>query len=495
MAATNSSNPSPRILLGVTGGVAAYKAAELVRLLQQRGAGVHVVMTRAAQQFVRPLTFSSLTGHKVITTLWPEDSEQTEDSAAAPQTPPSGPDDDGRDDSSQIEHIAEAQAADAIVIAPATAHLLAKMAHGLADDFLSTLLLATTAPVIVAPAMNVNMWNHPATQANVALLRQRGVTIVAPDSGYLACGMTGSGRLADLDTIAEAVFAALAAGRTDPAPPHPAPPHPASDLAAETILITAGGSREAIDPVRFLGNRSSGKMGYALAEAALQRGAQVILISAPTALTPPLGCLFVPVISAAEMHSAVMQHLSAATIVIGAAAVADFRLPAAAASHSAVKLRREAALHLTLEPTEDIIRSVAAARAAAAEKSVSEIDRDFSPGTNGAKSKRALAPGTHFFDEPAPSAPLHSTLIIAFAAETDSDIPRARAKLLAKGADAIVLNDISQPHLGFDSDSNAATFITPTQAIDLPAAPKRDLADRILDHVLTLRTAPQVAHA
>jgi phosphopantothenoylcysteine decarboxylase / phosphopantothenate---cysteine ligase len=510
MKATDQTHPSPRILLGVTGGVAAYKAAELVRLLQQQGADVHVVMTRAAEEFVRPLTFSSLTGHKVITSLWTEATDEVH----APQAPPSGLDDEG-----QIEHIAQAQSADAIVIAPATAHILAKMAHGLADDFLSTMLLATTAPVIVAPAMNVNMWNHPATQANVSLLRQRGITIVSPDSGYLACGMTGSGRLADLSAIAEAVFAAIAASRTDPAPPQPA-----QDLTAETILITAGGTREAIDPVRFLGNRSSGKMGYALAEAARHRGAHVILISAPTALTPPAGCAFVPVTSAEEMHHAVMEHLPAATIVIGAAAVADFRLPAASAS--ADKLRREGPLHLTLEPTEDIIRSVTAtlstatprsstdrtapipdrpngrisahARAIAeaqqqasesAEKPVPEIGRDFSPGTNGTNFTRALAPGTRFLDESASKLPSHPTLVIAFAAETHTDISRARAKLLAKGADAIVLNDISQPHLGFDSDFNAATFITPTDAIDLPSAPKRDLADRILDQVLTLRPA------
>ena len=514
MKATHPIDPSPRITLGVTGGVAAYKAAELVRLLQQRGADVHVVMTRAAEQFIRPLTFSSLTGHKVITSLWSEAPEAEE--AVEPTS--------GLDAQGQIEHIAEAQSSDAIVIAPATAHILAKMAHGLADDFLTTMLLATTAPVIVAPAMNVAMWNHPATQANVALLRQRGVLFVEPDAGYLACGMTGSGRLADLSTIAEAVFTAIVSTTK---------PHPTQDLAGETILITAGGTREAIDPVRFLGNRSSGKMGYALAEAAKQRGAHVILISAPTALTPPSGCTFVPIISAAEMHSAVMEHLPASTIVIGAAAVADFRMPSA--SVSADKLRREGPLHLALEPTADIIRAVAnarsvtSARAAAAvhsttalrsaadpaarnraelltpipdrpdgrlsahaqaiagaqQEAASEIGRDFSPGLNDAKSKRAIAPGTQV---PTP----HSTLIIAFAAEITPDIPRARAKLLAKGADAIVLNDISQPHLGFDSDSNAAHFITPTDAVELPPTSKRDLADQILDHTLALRTAPEL---
>jgi phosphopantothenoylcysteine decarboxylase/phosphopantothenate--cysteine ligase len=408
---------APRITLGVTGGVAAYKAAELVRALQQGGADVQVAMTRAAQEFVRPLTFSSLTGHKVITSLWSEDGDV--------QAAPSGLDEDGG-----IEHIAVAQAADAIVIAPATAHMLAKMAHGLADDFLSTMLLAATCPVVVAPAMNVNMWNHPATQANVAVLRQRGAIFVEPDSGYLACGMIGSGRLANIETIAQAVFAAIA-------PPREV----AQDLAAETVLITAGGTREAIDPVRFLGNRSSGKMGYALAEAARQRGAQVILISAPTALTPPAGCAFVPVTSAEEMHAAVMQHLPQATVVIGAAAVADFRMPSVATG----KLRREGALHLELEPTEDIVRMAAQQRRA-------------------------------------------GTLVIAFAAEMDMDVARAQQKMAAKGVDAIVLNDVSQPGLGFESDRNAAVFVTSEAAVEFAAMPKRELADRILDQMYALRT-------
>jgi phosphopantothenoylcysteine decarboxylase/phosphopantothenate--cysteine ligase len=423
MEKNETTRKAPRITVGVTGGVAAYKAAELVRALQQGGADVCVAMTRAAQEFVRPLTFSSLTGHKVITSLWNEEN-------------PTGLDDQG-----QIEHIAEAQAVDAVVIAPATAHMLAKMAHGLADDFLSTMLLATTAPVIVAPAMNVNMWNHPATRANVALLRQRGVILVEPDSGYLACGMVGSGRLASVEVIAQAVFAAIAEPQQ----------HPKLDLLGETVLVTAGGTREAIDPVRFLGNRSSGKMGYALAEAAKHRGAQVILVSAPTALTPPSGCAFVPVTSAEEMHAAVMEHLPNATVVIGAAAVADFRMP----SISSDKLRREGSLHLELEPTEDIVRSAAVSRTAANQ------------------------------DRPA-------TLVIAFAAEMDADVARARTKLLAKGADAIVLNDVSQPGLGFDSDRNAATFVTRDDAIEIVAMPKRKLADRILDRVLALRVAAHV---
>jgi phosphopantothenoylcysteine decarboxylase/phosphopantothenate--cysteine ligase len=410
---------TPRVTVGVCGGVAAYKAAELVRALQQNKVDVRVVMTRAAQEFVQPLTFSSLTGHKVITTMWGEDGQ--------PAT--------GLDDEGGIEHISEAQAADAVVIAPATAHILAKMAHGLADDFLSTMLLATSAPVIVAPAMNVNMGNHPATRANLEILRARGVIIVPSGSGYLACGMTGSGRLADIDTIAQAVLAVL----------QPAAPQ---DLTGETVLVTAGGTREAIDPVRFLGNRSSGKMGYALAEAARCRGAEVILVSAPTALTPPAGCAFVPVTSAAEMRAAVMEHLPSATVVIGAAAVADFRMATVAPD----KLRREGALHLDLEPTEDILRMAVQARAVA----------------------DACRPGT---------------LVIAFAAEIDSSVARAREKLLAKGADAIVLNDVSRPGIGFDSDRNAATFVTREHASDIPEMTKRAMADRILDQVLSLRAA------
>jgi phosphopantothenoylcysteine decarboxylase/phosphopantothenate--cysteine ligase len=413
-----------RVTLGVCGGVAAYKAAELVRELQQHGVDVHVVMTRAAEEFVQPLTFSSLTGHKVITSLW-GNGEGDEVSAT------------GLDEQGQIEHIAEAQASEALVIAPATAHVLAKMAHGLADDFLTTMYLATTAPVIVAPAMNVNMWNHPAVRANVKLLRDRGTAIVEPDSGYLACGMTGSGRLASIEVIAEAVLGALA-GK----PPSRAKPGRRRDLVGETVLVTAGGTREAIDPVRFLGNRSSGKMGYAIAEAAYRRGAQVVLVSAPTSLSPPARCAFVPVTSAEEMRVAVMEHLPRATVVIKAAAVADFRM----SNVGAQKLRREGHLHLDLEPTEDIVRGVV----------------------------HAHRPGT---------------LVVAFAAEMDANVDRAREKMLAKGADAIVLNDISRPGIGFDSDRNAATFVTSESAVEMPEMSKREMADRILDQVLGLRAA------
>jgi phosphopantothenoylcysteine decarboxylase/phosphopantothenate--cysteine ligase len=392
-----------RITLGVSGGIAAYKAAELTRLLQGRGHDVRVVMTRGAEEFIRPLTFAALTGHKVHTGLW-DDTANAADAG--------------------IEHIDLAQATDLLLVAPATAHALAKFAHGLADDFLSTLYLATTAPVVVAPAMNVNMLHHAATQANLATLRVRGVRVVAPDAGYLACGMTGDGRLAELERIVEVVEEAL---------------NPKRDLAGEMVLITAGGTREPLDPVRFLGNRSSGKMGYALAEAARARGAAVILVSAPTALMPPAGCEFVPVVEAEEMRRAVLEHLPRATVVIAAAAVADFRPENVATD----KIRRAGAIALTLVPTEDIVAAAVAQRRS-------------------------------------------GTRVIAFAAETTLDLAGARAKLARKGADAIVLNDISVAGLGFDADSNAAIWVTADTTVDLPAMAKRELADRILDQTIGL---------
>src|SRR5512141_77307 len=264
-----------RIALGVSGGIAAYKAAEILRLLQDRGLNVQVVMTRAAQEFVKPLTFAALSGEKVITGMFApgEEHEANIDSA--------------------IEHIAVAQSIDALVVVPATADVLAHFAQGIATDFLTTLYLATTAPVVVAPAMNVNMWNHPATQANLEILRKRGVRIVEPGSGYLACGMLGPGRLAESDSIVAAVLEVLGASQ---------------DFTGETVLITAGPTREAIDPVRYISNRSSGKMGYALAEAALRRGARVLLVSGPTALKPPEGAEFVPVETAADMRHTVLAH-------------------------------------------------------------------------------------------------------------------------------------------------------------------------------------------
>jgi len=403
-----------KVIVGVTGGIAAYKAVELVRLFQTAGLDPHIVMTAAAQNFVQPLTFSAISGHKVITSLW------------EPQDPATQPDPE-----SAIAHIHEAQTASALIVAPATADIIAKFAHGLADDFLTTIYLATKAPILVAPAMNVNMHQHPATQANLDLLRARGVTIVEPGSGHLACGMTGSGRLADLPAIVEATIAAIA-GHAASAPKR--------DLAGETILITAGGTREPIDPVRFIGNRSSGRMGYALAEAALARGARVIFITAPTALPIPSGVETLPVTTAAEMSDAVLARLPEATTVIMAAAISDYRL-AEVPGH---KLKREGPLTLSLIPTPDIISEVVTRR----------------------------TPGT---------------LVIGFAAETENLLPNARAKLLRKGIDAIVANDVSSPALGFDSENNAGTFITHNTTTEIPATTKQTMAHRILDQLRPLR--------
>jgi phosphopantothenoylcysteine decarboxylase / phosphopantothenate---cysteine ligase len=394
-----------KIALGVSGGIAAYKAAEIVRLLQDRGVRVQVVMTRAAQEFVRPLTFAALSDEKVITGLFDSGGEQPNVDSA-------------------VEHIGVAQGIDALLVAPATADVLAKFAHGLADDFLTTLYLATKAPVIVAPAMNVNMWEHPATQANLEILRKRGVTIVDPDSGYLACGMTGAGRLAANEAIVDAVLQILKVGH---------------DLAGETVLITAGPTREPIDPIRYLTNRSSGKMGYALAEAAVRRGAKVVLVSGPVALQPPTGVEVLNVETAADMYHAVMSRRNEATVVIKAAAVADYR-PKRVATQ---KMKRHAEFALELVPTSDIAAELG--------------DRK------------------------------QGQLVIGFAAETENVLENARQKLLSKGLDAIVANDVSQPGVGFDSDRNAVTIITPTEVLDVPAATKWDIAQKILDTVRKIR--------
>ncbi len=415
-----------KVTVGVSGGVAAYKAAELVRALQAKALDVHVVMTESATRFVQPLTFAALTGHKVITSLW--GTEQAEPDRDAATGDAATRDAATRD--SAIEHIAEAQSTELLVVAPATADLLARFAHGLANDFLTTLYLATPAPVVVAPAMNSQMWQHPATQDNLRILRERGVKIVAPDSGELACGMVGPGRLAGIDAIVKVVLEQLDR-RISP---------PKKDLLGETVLITAGGTREAIDPVRYIGNRSSGKMGYALAEAALRRGARVLLVSGITTLTPPFGAEMSQVISSDEMRSAVLALLPQASIVIKSAAVSDYRPKAPAAQ----KIKRREAIQLELEPTEDILSEVASLR----------------------------APGT---------------LVIGFAAETEDHLRHGRDKLLRKGADALVVNDVARPGIGFDSERNAATFLTRQTAIELPEMSKRELADRILDEVRGLR--------
>jgi phosphopantothenoylcysteine decarboxylase/phosphopantothenate--cysteine ligase len=396
-----------RVTVGVSGGIAAYKAAELVRALQRRGMEVHVAMTEAATRFVQPLTFAALTGHKVIASLWDE-SDTNEASYE-----------------SSIEHIGEAQWTEALVVAPATADILAKFAQGIANDFLTTMYLATRAPVLVAPAMNVNMWQHPAVQANLDILRQRGVRVVDPGTGDLACGMIGAGRMAEPEAIADVVFQSM--GRRN-------------DLAGETVLVTAGGTREALDPVRYIGNRSSGKMGYALADAAQSRGAKVILISGPTALHPPARCEMVHVTTAAEMRKAVLGRMVEATMVIKAAAVADYR----PVNVSEQKLKRSGPMTLELAPTEDIL---------------AEVTKQRRPGQ----------------------------LIVGFAAETQNTMENGRAKLLRKGADAIVVNDVSGEGVGIDSDRNAATFLTSSTSIEMPEMTKRRLADRILDEISALR--------
>ncbi|MGC9198324.1 MAG: bifunctional phosphopantothenoylcysteine decarboxylase/phosphopantothenate--cysteine ligase CoaBC [Acidobacteriaceae bacterium] len=407
-----------RVLLGVCGGVAAYKAAELVRELQRRGAEVRVMMTRAAQEFVRPLTFAALTGHKVFTSMW----EPCADGAA-------------------MEHIEQAQWAEVFLIAPATAHTLARLSAGLADDLLSTTYLATDARVVLAPAMNVRMWNHAATRANLETLERRGHRIVAPGSGYLACGMTGDGRLADTETIVQAVFEQEAQRVTSVEPVLTA-----QDLAGETVLVTAGGTREPIDAVRYIGNRSSGRMGYALAEAAQRRGARVILVSAARTLPVPAGCELMAVETAEDMHAAVLYRLAEATIVIKAAAVSDFRVREVSAN----KLHRDAPPKIELEPTEDIVRAVIERRA-------------------------------------------RGTLVLAFAAEMGLDVERAREKLRRKGADAIFLNDISQEGVGFDAERNAGVFLSEAAEVRLPEMAKSAVADRILDEMVLLRAAKVVA--
>lgn len=395
-----------KIALGVTGGIAAYKAAELVRLLQDRGMRVQVVMTRAAQQFVQPLTFAALSGEKVITGMFAPSGEQ------APNI------------DSAIEHIAVAQSIDVLVVAPATADVLAQFAQGIASDFLTTLYLATTAPVIVAPAMNVNMWNHAAMQSNLEILRKRGVRLVEPDAGYLACGMTGPGRLAENEAIVAAVLEELGISQ---------------DLNGETVLITAGPTREKIDPVRYLTNRSSGRMGYALAEAALRRGARVLLVSGPTSLTPPGAAELTRVESTEEMREAVLKLLPEASIVIKSAAVADYR-PTVAASQ---KIKGKGPMILDLEPTPDILKELALRKT--------------------------------------------SQIIVGFAAETENVLENARQKLVAKNLDAIVVNDVSREGVGFDSDRNAVTIITRDEVTDVPETTKREVAQRVLDQVVRLR--------
>lgn len=404
-----------KIALGVTGGVAAYKSAELVRRLQQEKLDVQVLMTRAAQEFITPLTFAALTGNKVITDMFARDD-------AAPANLESA-----------IEHIAVAQRIDLLLVAPATADVLAQFAHGIAGDFLTTLYLATKAPVVVAPAMNVNMWEHPATRENVSALRARGVHVVDPGEGYLACGMVGAGRLAAIEAIVEKVCSVLGLRH---------------DFEGQTVLVTAGPTREDVDPVRFLTNRSSGKMGYALAEAALRRGAHVVLVSGPTNLPAPPAVDWVPVRTTEEMREAVREHAPEANIVIMAAAVSDYR-PAMAQTQ---KIKRAGErLTLELEPTPDIL---------------AELGRER---RGGAGPRQILA---------------------GFAAETSRVAENAREKLAAKGADMIAANDVTQEGAGFDGDTNIITlFMRDGREIPLPKLTKFEAANRILDHILEIQNS------
>src|SRR5258706_84265 len=396
-----------KIALGVSGGIAAYKAAEIVRLLQDRGVRVQVIMTRAAQEFVRPLTFAALSGEKVITDLFGAGAEEPNLDSA-------------------VEHIGVAQSIDALVVVPATADILAKFAGGLATDFLTTTFLATKAPVVVAPAMNVNMWEHPATQANLALLRGRGVRIVEPGSGYLACGMTGPGRLAANEAIVGAVLETLGA---------------AQDLAGRTVLITAGPTREKIDPVRYLTNRSSGRMGYALAEMALRRGARVLLVSGPVAIAPPAGVEVARVETEAEMREAGLGWLPESSLVIMTAAVGDYR----AKNPSEQKIKRRGPITLELEPNVDILAELTRRKA--------------------------------------------GQVIVGFAAETENVLENARKKLASKALDAIVVNDVSREGIGFDSERNAVTILTHADVVEVPEMSKLDVAQRVLDAVVGLKAS------
>jgi len=393
------------IILGVTGSIAAYKAVYLLRELTRLGAGVTVVTTTHAEKFVGPLTFRTLSGRPVLTDLFD------------PQTPDA------------VEHVQLAERAQALVVAPATANLLAKAAHGIADDFLTTLLLAARCPVLIAPAMDGGMWQHAAVVANVRTLRERGVTVLEPDAGELASGLAGRGRLPEVDAIIEALERLLA---------------PARDLAGERILVTSGPTREPIDPVRYLSNRSSGKMGHAIVTAALRRGAEVILIAGPTPLSPPPGAVYVPVETAEEMREAALQHLGGATVVIKAAAVSDYR--AKHASTTKIKSKKDEDLTLPLAPNPDILKELASRKGGA--------------------------------------------FLVGFAAETDDVRAHATAKLKAKGVDLLVVNDVSKRGIGFEADENEVTLLDRWGgAVDLPRMTKLAVADAILDRALGLRAA------
>jgi phosphopantothenoylcysteine decarboxylase/phosphopantothenate--cysteine ligase len=391
------------IVLGVTGSIAAFKAVLLLRELTAAGARVTVCLSGHAKHFVGPLTFRTLSGRPVLDDLFDPQSDAA------------------------VEHVAIAERAHAMVVAPATANLLAKAAHGIADDALTTLLLAARCPVLMAPAMDGGMWDHAAVTENVATLRRRGVTVLEPDAGALASGLSGKGRLPEPAAIVEALLRLLS---------------PARDLAGERVLVTAGPTREPIDPVRYISNRSSGKMGYRLAAVAFRRGAEVVLVSGPTSIVPPSGVTFVPVETAEEMREAVLQHAGSATIIVKAAAVADYRPKAL----SATKIKGKHDLTLELTPNPDILREVAAAARGA--------------------------------------------FVVGFAAETHDVAANARAKLEAKGVDLLVVNDVSQRGIGFEAEDNEVTLLDRWGGDRaLPRLPKAEVADAILSHVLALRAA------
>jgi phosphopantothenoylcysteine decarboxylase/phosphopantothenate--cysteine ligase len=397
----------PNIALGVCGGIAAYKAVEVLRGLQKAGCVVRVAMTPRACEFVQPLTFRALSGSHVVV------------------------DDYAPDNPDPIAHITFSQTADLLIVAPATANIIAKFANGIADDFLSSTYLACSAPVLIAPAMNTTMWEHPATQRNLQQLRADGVHIMEPDAGEMACGTIGPGRLSEPERIVTAALDILASSKSARS----------KDLTGERFLITVGATREEIDPVRFISNRSSGRMGYALAEAALRRGGEVTVVAGTTTVAPPAGVRIVEALSAEEMSQVVANERANASVFIGAAAIADYR-PAQRADQKIKKSND--AITLTLERTPDVLSQVAASRA-------------------------------------------NGLLVIGFAAETENVLDNAREKLRSKNLDAIVANDVSRTDSGFDSPTNAITIITRNDAVELPVMSKREAADRILDVILNLR--------
>jgi phosphopantothenoylcysteine decarboxylase / phosphopantothenate---cysteine ligase len=410
-----------RVALGVTGGIAAYKAIEVLRGLQRAGCEVRVAMTRHACEFVQPLTFRALSGSHVVV------------------------DDYAPDNPDPIAHITFSQTVDLFLIAPATANTLAKFANGVADDFLTTTYLACNAPVLVAPAMNTSMLEHRATQRNLQKLRADGVHIIEPDKGEMACGTIGPGKLSEPDAIVSAALEILRSGVQSIANGSAAN----RDLTGESILITAGATREPIDPVRFISNRSSGRMGFALASAARDRGAEVTCVAGITSVARPAGVKIIQVGSAEEMHRAVARESSNATVFIAAAAVSDYR----AKQQSQTKIKKsEVELELKLERTPDILHEVAQSR------------------RNG-------------------------QIIVGFAAETDDLLTNAREKLIAKGLDAIVANDVSREDSGFDAENNAIVILVRDQPapIHLPLMSKLAAAHRILDEVVKLRRAATVA--